>query len=214
MSRAKSMISSAVFLDDAFLELSFEAQAFYTHLSVQADNDGVVDGIKRIMRGFGCSDEAYQELVDAGYIQAIGNAVVIIHYWVNNNHDKKYGHGQHYGTVSKHFNLDADTRMYVPLELGTVVSGEPRENPTEELAPNINEYNPIEPNGSEENSNDSNQNQNQMNLSALKVSCPECGKDSIPSKDYMTGTWVTECMHCGSVTPLTDAPSSTEKVTS
>lgn len=198
MSRAKVMISSAVYLDDRFLDLSFEAQALYTHLNVQADNDGVVDGVKRALRGFGCDTKAYNELIDAGYLCPLDNTVVILHYWVNNNRDSKYGHGQHYERLKSRFEFDRETRTYMPKEQPTEDAGEHSANSGRTPAPNIKECNAIEPNVTEE--KESNQNQN--NSTPGRVTCPECGEPAFARKNETTGEWVADCIRCGKIVPL------------
>lgn len=66
---------------DAFAELSFEAQALYMHLTMAADDDGIVASPKKVQKGIGASSEALECLEGAGYICiGDGGACNILHW--------------------------------------------------------------------------------------------------------------------------------------
>lgn len=106
--RAKAMISTEFCSSDAFLELSLESQLLYIHLNLQADGIGAVDSVKRIMRGCGISQPAFDELVEAGLLAFLKNsddaAWFIVDFWVHNNHDKcNFSPGRHFELANEFF---------------------------------------------------------------------------------------------------------------
>ena len=64
----RRMISSKVLKSDDYGDLSFEAQALYPQLVLEADNFGFVTGIKRIMRSMGVNPSVIEELTKAGFL--------------------------------------------------------------------------------------------------------------------------------------------------
>lgn len=68
---------------DAFAELSFEAQALYMHLSMAADDNGIVTSPKKVLKGIGASSEALKALEDSGYIMIGEDNVCKIVHWDN-----------------------------------------------------------------------------------------------------------------------------------
>ena len=106
--RAKAMLSTEFCSSDAFLELSLESQLLYIHLNLQADGIGAVDSVKRIMRGCGISQSAFDELVEAGLLTFLKNsddaAWFILDFWVHNNHDKcNFSPGRHFELANEFF---------------------------------------------------------------------------------------------------------------
>ena len=106
--RSKAMFSTEFCSSDAFLELSLESQLLYIHLNLQADGIGAVDSVKRIMRGCGISQPAFDELVEAGMLVFLKNsddaAWFIVDFWVHNNHDKcNFSPGRHFELANEFF---------------------------------------------------------------------------------------------------------------
>lgn len=66
---------------DAFAELSFEAQALYMHLTMAADDDGIVASPKKVQKGIGASSEALACLEGAGYIHIGESGACKILHW-------------------------------------------------------------------------------------------------------------------------------------
>lgn len=106
--RAKAMLSTEFCSSDAFSELSLESQLLYIHLNLQADGIGAVDSVKRIMRGCGISQSAFDELVEAGLLIFLKNsddaAWFILDFWVHNNHDRvNFSPGRHFELANEFF---------------------------------------------------------------------------------------------------------------
>lgn len=70
---------------DAFAELSFEAQALYMHLSMSADDEGLVFSPKKVLKGIGASSEALTALEHSGYVLVGENGVCKIAHWDQTN---------------------------------------------------------------------------------------------------------------------------------
>ena len=82
------MFAKSVVTCDAFLSLSFPAQAFYFQLCLQADDDGFITNAKMLHRMIGANDNELQELVKAGYLFEFDSGVVLVKHWKVNNQIK------------------------------------------------------------------------------------------------------------------------------
>ncbi len=85
----RRMFSRDVTDSDEFGELSFEAQALYLHLSMGADDDGLLHSAKKIMRAITASEDALEELEHYGLIIRFESGVIVIRQWNINNSIQK-----------------------------------------------------------------------------------------------------------------------------
>ena len=82
----KRMFSLDVVDTDMFLEMPASTQALYFHLSMRADDDGVVSSPKKIVKIVGCAMDDLRLLVTKGYVIPFDNGVVVVTHWnINNN---------------------------------------------------------------------------------------------------------------------------------
>ena len=84
----RRMLSIDFCESDSFYELSSLCQALYFHLNLNADDDGLVDNVKSIMRDLKATKRNYQTLVDEGYIIELSKKVVAITNWHQHNRIK------------------------------------------------------------------------------------------------------------------------------
>ena len=94
MAKSKTLIAYSVYSSDAFLGLSTDARALYTHLCFECDGMGCVESSPAsACRIVGAPQAAYEELVSAGFVLELsqgGEKVpVLAHHWVNNIIDRK-----------------------------------------------------------------------------------------------------------------------------
>ncbi|MBE6656789.1 MAG: hypothetical protein E7609_08030, partial [Ruminococcaceae bacterium] len=87
----KRSFSEKVTGSDAFAELSFEAQALYMHLCMNADDNGFIATPGRIRKGVGASVEAMSELEGSGYIAMTEDGACAIIHWSWHTSDKYHG---------------------------------------------------------------------------------------------------------------------------
>lgn len=80
----KRMFSMKIVNSDAFLELPLPTQALYFHLSMRADDDGVVGNYKAIIRYIGASKKDLENLVSKRFVLIIDEVLVIKHWKINN----------------------------------------------------------------------------------------------------------------------------------
>ena len=109
---SKRMFSRDAIGSDAFADMSFEAQALYVHLSMDADDWGFVSSPRKVQRGIGAGSEALAELVKSGFCHVFDSgALVILDWWVNNTiPEKRRKRTQHQAELSQ---LDlTDTGVY------------------------------------------------------------------------------------------------------
>lgn len=129
MIASKRMFASSVVESDQFLDMPGTSQLLYFHLGMRADNDGVVDSSKQIMRIIGAADGDMRVLVEAGYVIVMPDSrIIVITDWrVNNNglrFDSEHNtHGRYYelirnletGTDRKHYLREPSGRSPVVL---------------------------------------------------------------------------------------------------
>lgn len=77
----RRMFHKNVVESDAFLDMPTSAQALYFHIGMYADDDGFVNGPRRIARLIGTSNEDLQLLIDNRFLLAFANGVVVIKHW-------------------------------------------------------------------------------------------------------------------------------------
>jgi len=77
----RRMFHKNVVESDAFLDMPTSAQALYFHIGMYADDDGFVNGPRRIARLIGASNEDLQLLIDNRFLLAFPNGVVVIKHW-------------------------------------------------------------------------------------------------------------------------------------
>lgn len=79
------MFSRQVTETDDFNALSKGAQSLWFHLSMEADDDGVVNSVRGTMARCGATQSEFDELIQTGYLlPALPNIFVITHWKVNN----------------------------------------------------------------------------------------------------------------------------------
>ncbi len=77
----RRMFHKNVVESDAFLDMPTSAQALYFHIGMYADDDGFVNGPRRIARLIGASNEDLQLLIENRFLLAFPNGVVVIKHW-------------------------------------------------------------------------------------------------------------------------------------
>lgn len=85
----RRMLSIPILETDKFYSLSTSSQALYLHLNLNADDDGVVDKLKSVMRMMHIDPKAYRALISNGYILELGEGLVVITHWHLHNRIKK-----------------------------------------------------------------------------------------------------------------------------
>lgn len=79
------MISADVCMSDAFLTMSTRAQALYYQCILNADDDGLVDNMRTIMRSLEVKAPALSELVKTNFILDLGDGIYCVKHWLINN---------------------------------------------------------------------------------------------------------------------------------
>ena len=77
----RRMFHKNVVESDAFLDMPTSAQALYFHIGMYADDDGFVNGPRRIARLIGAGNEDLQLLIGNRFLLAFANGVVVIKHW-------------------------------------------------------------------------------------------------------------------------------------
>lgn len=81
----RRMFARTVTESDTFVDLSKDAQLLWFHLGLIADDDGFLNGTRRVMRLCGIDESALSELVNAGFLLEFDSGVFLIRDWLINN---------------------------------------------------------------------------------------------------------------------------------
>ena len=107
------MISRGLIEADDFLNLSKEAQCLYLHLNLNADDEGILNNVSTVMRLCDCSEDAFNELIQTGYVlPVVGNIFAITHWNVNNTLSEKRKKKSIFVDVKRYLDLEDD--IYKP----------------------------------------------------------------------------------------------------
>ena len=80
----KRMFSSKIVCSDAFNSMSKNARLLYFELSMNADDEGVINNAKNIAILCGISVKCLDELVNNKFLIKLDNIFVIKHWFINN----------------------------------------------------------------------------------------------------------------------------------
>lgn len=81
----KRMFTLKIVDSDPFLEMPLSTQALYFHLNMRADDDGFVNGPRRIARTIGASDDDLKLLLMKRFIIGFDSGVIVIKHWRMHN---------------------------------------------------------------------------------------------------------------------------------
>ena len=81
----RRMFSREIIEGDSFFSLPPSSQMLYLHLNLNADDDGIVDGLKRLMRSLSVERKYYRALVERGFIIELSDGIVAITHWLIHN---------------------------------------------------------------------------------------------------------------------------------
>lgn len=188
MPKARTCLASTVVCSDGFLGLPKGSQALYLQMSLNADSNGILSGIRSLIRQADATTEDFEALADAGYLLEIGGEWVIAHWWVSNVKSKTYAATC---KLIDDGSLGFEGKAYSSRYVALAESG-PDEAP-----------NTSKDNTSEANSNETNQTQAKPSKAKEKESgggekniCPRCKGAACVESDQMGFTKV-DCPRCG-----------------
>lgn len=81
----RRMFSKQIIESDAFLDMPKSAQILYIHLCMAADDDGVINNVKRVMRVAGCRNRDVEVLKSAKFCLTLAKGLLVIKHWKMNN---------------------------------------------------------------------------------------------------------------------------------
>lgn len=81
----RRMFSKSITESDAFLDLSFSAQALYFHMVMNADDEGFINSSRRICGMCGAQENDLKILVAKGFIIHFDSGIYVIKHWKINN---------------------------------------------------------------------------------------------------------------------------------
>ena len=85
----RRMFSMRITDSDLFTEMPLSSQCLYFHLAMHADDDGFVNGVKRIRRMIGASEDDLKLLLTKGFVIPFETGVCVIRHWRIHNYIQK-----------------------------------------------------------------------------------------------------------------------------
>jgi hypothetical protein len=80
------MIGLTVFESDEFLDLPDFAKALYPYIILKADDNGLLNNMKAILRTFNSDERALAKLLETGFLLNLDNGIYAITHWEQQNH--------------------------------------------------------------------------------------------------------------------------------
>ena len=96
----RRLFSTKITESDAFLDMPLSTQALYFHLCLNADDDGVVDSPKKVVRMINATADDLNLLASKRFVLPLNTSVIVIKHWLVHNSINK----QRY-KVTKHAEL-------------------------------------------------------------------------------------------------------------
>lgn len=81
----RRMFTKKIIDSDAFLDMPLSAQALYFHLNMRADDDGFVNGPRKIQRMVGASNDDMNLLIAKRFVLTFESGVIVIKHWRMHN---------------------------------------------------------------------------------------------------------------------------------
>lgn len=85
----RRMFSLTVVDTDRFIDMPTSARLLYYDIGMRADDEGFLDGVKRIMRVTGASDDDLRVLIARQFVIPFQNGVIVVRHWNVNNQLRK-----------------------------------------------------------------------------------------------------------------------------
>lgn len=82
----RRMFAKTIIDSDAFLNMPSSSQNLYFHLGMRADDDGVVNNPRTIMRMIGASNDDMNLLISKKFVIVLEETIIIIKHWRINNY--------------------------------------------------------------------------------------------------------------------------------
>lgn len=80
------MFSKDITQSDAFRDMPLSSQALYFHLGMEADDDGVINGFKALIRSIGAKEDDLRILIAKRFVLVIDESgIIVIKHWRLNN---------------------------------------------------------------------------------------------------------------------------------
>lgn len=82
----RRMFAKTIIDSDAFLNMPASAQNLYFHLGMRADDDGVVNNPRSIMRLVGAHEDDMNILISRKFLIVLQDSIIVIKHWKINNY--------------------------------------------------------------------------------------------------------------------------------
>lgn len=108
----RRMFSRGVVQSDSFLNMPLSSQALYFHLGLEADDDGFLGNVQKIVRMIGASKDDFSILMAKGFVIPLTDGVCVIRHWKLNNFIRNDRYKQTIYVEQKHMLSTAANGVY------------------------------------------------------------------------------------------------------
>ena len=81
----RRMFTKKITHSDEFISMPHSSQNLYFHLNMEADDEGFVNGVKRIMRTINANDDDLKILITKRFVLVFESGVIVIKHWKLHN---------------------------------------------------------------------------------------------------------------------------------
>ncbi len=81
----KRMFTKKITTSDDFIAMPHSSQNLYFHLNMEADDEGFVNGVKRIMRTINANEDDLKILITKRFVLVFESGVIVIKHWKLHN---------------------------------------------------------------------------------------------------------------------------------
>ena len=81
----KRMFTKKITFSDEFISMPPSSQNLYFHLNMEADDEGFVNGVKRIMRTINANEDDLKILITKRFVLVFQSGVIVIKHWKLHN---------------------------------------------------------------------------------------------------------------------------------
>lgn len=142
MVKNKRMFSLDVVDNYSFLKLPQRSQCLYFHLSMRADDDGIVGNPNRLLKYLEATNDDLEELIAAEFIIRLGENVIAIRDWNINNYIRKDRYSPTRYTKEKEQLYLEEDGTYILKEVGNYVDCQPTTTNDNQRQSHVNQRSP------------------------------------------------------------------------
>ena len=122
------MFTKKITLSDDFLSMPHSTQNLYFHLNMEADDEGFVNSVKRIMRMVNVNEDDMKILIAKRFVLVFETGVIVIKHWKLHNRIRKDRLKETSHTYEKSMLIEREGGIYTEAVNQLTTKGQPDDN--------------------------------------------------------------------------------------